>query len=64
MAQPAYVWKGRTLIYLNQLPEAKLALDTALLAVNPKRSASYDAYPAKLQYDINVQNYTEGEGHG
>ncbi len=61
VAQPAYVWKGRTLLYLNQLPEAKLALDTALLAVNPKRSSSYDAYSAKLQYDIDVQNYTEGE---
>ena len=38
VAQQAYVWKGRTLLYLNELPEAKLALDTALLAVNPKRS--------------------------
>ena len=61
IAQQAYVWKGRTLLYLNQLPEAKLALDTALLAVNPKRSSSFDAYPAKLQYDIDVQNYAEGE---
>ena len=61
VAQQAYVWKGRTLLYLNELPEAKLALDTALLAVNPKRSSTFDAYPAKVQYDIDVQNYADGE---
>ena len=56
------VWKARALIYLNKLPEAKLALDTAMLEnVKPKKINPVGIYAAKLQYDIDVQDYTDGE---
>lgn len=62
LLQDALTWKARSLIYLNQLPEAKLVLDTALQNINPKKK-TYTAgiYATKLQYDINVQDYVDGE---
>ena len=62
LVQEALIWKARTLLYLNQPAQAKLVLDTALQSINPKRkwlAAGY--YAAKLQYDINVQEYADGE---
>jgi tetratricopeptide (TPR) repeat protein len=61
LRQEALAWKARTLMYLNQLPEAKLVLDSALLLINPKKRNPADIYAAKLQYDINAQDYANGE---
>ena len=61
LTQEALVWNARTLIYLNELPHAKLSLDTAFQNINPKKRPPADIYAAKLQYDIDVQDYTGGE---
>lgn len=64
LTQEALVWKARSMIYLNQLPQAKLVLDTAIQNINPKKpgkSVTTEVYAAKLQYDINVQDYTDAE---
>lgn len=63
LVQQALVWKARALIYLNDLPQAKIALDTALQNIDPKKHKSLNAsvYAAKLQYDINAQDYADGE---
>lgn len=61
LVQEALVWKARALMYLNLLPQAKLVLDTALQNINPKKKITAEVYATKLQYDIDVQNYAEGE---
>ncbi|HEY8930443.1 MAG TPA: tetratricopeptide repeat protein [Mucilaginibacter sp.] len=63
LVQQALVWKARALIYLNNLPDAKIALDTALKNIDPKKHKNLNAsvYAAKLQYDINAQEYADGE---
>ena len=48
-------------MYLGQLPEARLSVDTAILNINPKKSITGDVYASKLQYDINVEDYTTAE---
>ena len=40
LTQEALVWKARTLMYLNQLPQAKLVLDTAIQNINPKKKTA------------------------
>jgi TolA-binding protein len=57
----ALVWKARSQMYLNELPKAKLALDTAILNIPPKKHQPADVFATKLQYDINVQDYTDAE---
>lgn len=61
LVQEALVWKARSMIYLNLLPKAKLVLDTAIRNINPKKSITADVYATKLQYDIDVQDYPDGE---
>ena len=63
LVEEALAWKARALIRLNQLPEAKLMLDTAVLNINKKTKKNIitQIYAAKLQYDINSQNYEDGE---
>ncbi|WP_374950507.1 tetratricopeptide repeat protein [Mucilaginibacter sp.] len=61
LRQEALVWKGRALMYLKKNDEAKLSLDSALQDINPKKKITADIYAAKLQYDINTQNYADGE---
>ncbi|HEY8780838.1 MAG TPA: gliding motility protein [Mucilaginibacter sp.] len=61
LLQEALIWKTRTLMYLNQLPQAKLVIDSAIQNINPKKKVSADIYATKLQYDINVQDYADGE---
>jgi tetratricopeptide (TPR) repeat protein len=63
LTEEATVWKARTLIHLNQFPQAKLAADSAITNITKKipKQTRADAYAAKLQYDIDVQNYEEGE---
>jgi tetratricopeptide (TPR) repeat protein len=61
LTQEATVWKVRALLYLNNTREAKLTLDTAFQNINPKKSVPADIYAAKLQYDINTQNYPDAE---
>jgi outer membrane protein assembly factor BamD (BamD/ComL family) len=56
------VWKAWALMYLGKLPEAKLTLDTAFLNNDkPKKINPVGIYASKLQYDIDVQDYTDGE---
>ncbi len=58
----ARVWKARALLYLNKFPEAKLTLDTAFLNnIKPKKINPAGIYATKLQYDIDVQDYANGE---
>lgn len=58
----ARVWQARALLYLGKLPEAKLVLDTSLLEnVKPKKINPAGIYATKLQYDIDVQDYADGE---
>lgn len=61
LVQEARVWKARSLIYLNNLPEAKVTLDSATKNINPKRSITADVYATMLAYDIATQNYADGE---
>lgn len=64
LTQEALVWKARCMIYLNQLPQAKLVLDTAIRNINPKKRITADVYATKMQYDINVQEYADAEEMG
>lgn len=64
LKQEALVWKARSLIYLHQLPQAKLVLDTALVNINPKKRVNADVYATKMQYDIAVQDYANAEEMG
>jgi tetratricopeptide (TPR) repeat protein len=61
LVEEAMVWKARTLMYLHKLPAAKLVIDTALDSINVKKHIAADVYATKLQYDIDVQDYTDGE---
>ena len=62
LMQQALVWKARSMMYLNQLPKAKLVIDSAVQSIKPKRKKYIaDIYATKLQYDINVQEYADAE---
>ncbi len=61
LVQEARVWKARSLIYLNNLTEAKVTLDSALKNINPKKNITADVYATKLAYDIATQDYADGE---
>lgn len=61
LKQEALTWKARALLYLNKAGEAKMVLDTALQNINPKKNITADVYAAKLQCDINTQDYADGE---
>jgi tetratricopeptide (TPR) repeat protein len=61
LTQEAAAWKVRGLLYLNNKPEAKLALDSAYANIPPKKHISTEVYAATLQYDINTKNYTDAE---
>ena len=61
LLRDARIWKTRALIYLNQLPRAKMVIDSAIESINPKKKISADIYAAKLQYDIAVEDYKDAE---
>ncbi|GAC1308459.1 MAG: hypothetical protein NVSMB24_22180 [Mucilaginibacter sp.] len=61
LKQEALAWKARALMYLGQMPEAKVSLDSALKNINVKKRNPVDVYAAKLQYDINTRDYADGE---
>jgi tetratricopeptide (TPR) repeat protein len=61
LVRDARIWKTRALIYLNQLPKAKLVIDSAIQNINPKKKVPADIYAAKLQYDIAAEDYKDGE---
>jgi len=65
LTQEAMIWKTRSMFYLNLLPQAKLTIDSAIQNINPKKKTFIaDIYATKLQYDINVQDYTDAEEMG
>lgn len=57
----ALVWDARTQLYLHHPDTAKRLLDTAFQNINPKKINPADLYATKLQYDINIQDYKDGE---
>ncbi|MDB5129848.1 tetratricopeptide repeat protein [Mucilaginibacter sp.] len=61
LKQEALVYKARSLLYINQPNDAKTALDSAFQNINPKKRITADVYATKLQYDINIQDYTDAE---
>ncbi|MBS1525388.1 MAG: gliding motility protein, partial [Bacteroidetes bacterium] len=63
LTEEALAWKARSLIYLNQLPQAKLVIDSAIQGIVKKtpKATITNIYATRLQYDINVQDYEDGE---
>ena len=57
----ALIWKGRALLYLNNPTDAKVAIDTAIKNINPKKSIPAGIYATQLQYYINTQDYPAAE---
>lgn len=57
----ALIWDARTQLYLNHPDTARVLLDTAFQHINPKKINPADLYATKLQYDINLQDYKDGE---
>ncbi|HZY39777.1 MAG TPA: tetratricopeptide repeat protein [Mucilaginibacter sp.] len=62
LVQQSYVWKARTLIYLDKLPDAKAAIDSAIANIDPKKNKPFaDIFATKLEYDVVVMDYADGE---
>ncbi|WP_184547959.1 tetratricopeptide repeat protein [Mucilaginibacter sp. FT3.2] len=61
LKQEALIWKGRALLYLNIPTQAKVAIDTAIQNINPKKSVPAGIYATQLQYDINTEEYPAAE---
>jgi tetratricopeptide (TPR) repeat protein len=63
LTEEAQVWKTRTLIRLNLLPQAKLSADSAINNIVKKtpKSTIASVYASKLQYDIDAQEYEDAE---
>ena len=61
LTQEAAVWEVRSLLYVNNLHDAKLVIDTAFKKIDPKKNITADIYAAKLLYAIKTQKYTEAE---
>jgi tetratricopeptide (TPR) repeat protein len=61
LVREARAWETRTLIYLNQLPQAKPVIDSAIAHIDPKKHKPADVYAAKLAYDIATMDYVDGE---
>ena len=61
LVQDALVWKARSLMYLSQLTQAKQAVESAIQTIQPKKRVPADIYATALQYDIDTQDYSDGE---
>ncbi|QHS55754.1 tetratricopeptide repeat protein [Mucilaginibacter sp. 14171R-50] len=61
LKQEALVYKARSLLYISQPNDAKTAIDSAVKNINPKKHITADVYATRLQYDINIQDYTDAE---
>jgi tetratricopeptide (TPR) repeat protein len=61
LVQEARVWQVRSLLYLNQIPQARVVLDSAINNINPKKSITGDVYATALQYDMNTRDYPHAE---
>lgn len=61
LVEQGQVWKARTLIYLDKLPEAKATIDSAIDSIKPKKRVDANIYATKLAYDIVVMDYKDGE---
>ena len=70
LIQDALIWKTRSLMYLNQMKQAKLPIDSAISNIPPPKAKhkikavtrlTPDVYATKLLYDINVKDYDDGE---
>jgi outer membrane protein assembly factor BamD (BamD/ComL family) len=61
LIQEAAAWKVRGLLYLNNIPEAKLTLDSAYAKTPPKKHITAEVYAATAQYDIGTKNYVDAE---
>ena len=61
LVQEARIWQTRSLLYLNQLPQAKAVLDSVMKNINPKKKITADAYATAMQYHINTGEYADAE---
>ena len=61
LVQEARVWQTRSLLHLNQLPQAKAVLDSVIKNINPKKNITADAYATAMQYHINTGEYADAE---
>jgi len=61
LVQEARVWLVRSLLYLDQLDDAKVVLDSALKNINPKKAITADVYATATQYHINKGEYADAE---
>lgn len=61
LLEQARIWQTRSLIYLNQMPQAKEQLELAIQNINPKKNITADVYATALQYHINMGEYPEAE---
>jgi len=61
LVQEARVWMARSLMYLNQIPLAKAAIDSTLKNINPKKSITADVYATTTQFYINTAQYADAE---
>jgi tetratricopeptide (TPR) repeat protein len=60
MLQEARAWQIRSLVYLDELKQAKAVLDTAMLNITPKAKTTLGyVYAAGMQYYMAAQNYPE-----
>ncbi|GAB3920919.1 hypothetical protein GCM10028827_03450 [Mucilaginibacter myungsuensis] len=63
VVQEARVWMARSLLYLNMVPQAKTAIDSAMANVNPKKKITADVYATATQFYINTQEYAQAEAN-
>lgn len=61
LVQDALTWGARTQLYLNRPDTARILIDSAFKQINLKKKNPADVYAAKLQYDINILDYKDGE---
>jgi tetratricopeptide (TPR) repeat protein len=61
LVQEARVWQARSSMYLNQMPQAKLLIDSVLKNINPKKNITADVYATALQYNIHTGEYVDAE---
>jgi tetratricopeptide (TPR) repeat protein len=61
LAQYALLWKTRSLLKLKAYPQVDSLLDTALLAINTKKTQKADVFAIRLQFAIDTENYIMAE---
>lgn len=63
LKQEARIWQVRSLIYLNQMPEARSVLDSVLKNAEQKKGLPTDAYATATAFDMETGAYPDAEQH-